>query len=113
MAMLLCAQALIPIQSHTRWAVADDGRVVELCTLHGTVLVDAATGQPLADPDQDDSRSPAMAFSLLMAEALVGHAIVQPVWLALRVAEIAPAVIGTPMWRMLRHTSIRAPPSLV
>jgi hypothetical protein len=113
MALLLFVQALIPIQSHTRWAVADDGRVLELCTLHGTVLVDADTGQPLAEQEQDQSRSPAMAFSQLLASAVSGHAAVQPAWLALVAIESPPAVIGVPTRRTLRLAHIRAPPALI
>lgn len=111
LSLLLFAQALIPIQSHTRWAVADDGRVVELCTLHGTVLVDADTGQPLAEQD-DEGRSPAMAFSQLLASAVSGHAVAQPAWLALVAIESPPAVIGIPTQRTLRLAHIRAPPAL-
>ena len=111
LASLLLAQALIPIQSHTRWAVADDGQVVEVCTLHGTVSVDPATGEPLAE--QDDDRTAAMAFSLLLAEALSGHIEIQPAWLALLSTPVPPAVIGMPTQRPLRHAHIRAPPSLV
>lgn len=109
-ALLLLVQAFVPIQSHTRWAVADDGKVVEVCTLHGSVSVDPATGEPLA---QDDDRTAAMAFSLLMAGALSGHIEIQPAWLALLSTPVPPAVIGMPTQRPLRHAHIRAPPSLV
>jgi hypothetical protein len=112
LALLLFAQALIPIQSHTRWALTDDGQVIELCTLHGTVAVDE-TGKLVSDSDQQDQdRSPAMAFSHLLASALTGQAVTQPTWLGLIVRETPPAVIGIPTQRSLRHTPIRAPPVL-
>jgi hypothetical protein len=114
MALLLFAQALIPIQSHTRWAVADDGQVVEICTLQGTVLMTLhADGQPAEPAAERSDRGPAMAFSLLLAEALSTHIDIQPAWLALAAVESSPAVIGTLTRRALRHAHIRAPPSLV
>lgn len=111
LALLLFAQALIPIQSHTRWALTDDGQVIELCTLHGTVVIDDRTGKLISD-QQEQGRSPAMAFSHLLASALIGQAVVQPVWLGLIVTETPPAVIGMPTRQLPRHARIRAPPVL-
>lgn len=110
MTMLMLAQALFPIQSHTRWALADDGQVIEICTLHGSVSVDPSSGEPT---QQDDDRTAAMSFSMLMAEALSGHFEVQPAWLALLSTPVAPAVIGKAAQSAPRHAPIRAPPSLV
>jgi len=111
LALLLFAQALIPIQSHTRWAVADDGRVVELCTLHGT-LARPADGD-LSPAGQDDGRSPAMAFSHLLASAITAQPVIQPAWLTLVSRESPPAAIVLPAQRPLRLAPIRAPPALV
>lgn len=111
MASLLLIQALIPIQSHTRWELADNGQVVEVCTMHPGASVNTAGSE--APAQQDDDRTAAMAFSLLLAEALSGHFDVQPAWLALLSTPVPPAVIGMPAQRPLRHARIRAPPSLV
>lgn len=115
LALMLVAQALFPIQSHTRWAVTEDGRVVELCTLQGTVVVTLTRdGElPAESPAQQDDRTAAMAFSQLLAEAHTGMAHVQPAWLTLQTVEPPPAVIGAPVQRALRQAPIRAPPSLV
>lgn len=106
LALLFVAQVVIPIQSHTRWAVDDNGHVVEICTLHGTVNTDPAS-------DESTSRSPAMAFSLLLAEALCAHIDIQPSWLALLFVPTSPAVLGRPTQRSVHHALIRGPPSLV
>jgi hypothetical protein len=119
-AIALIAQAMIPLQSHTRLAVDERGMVIEVCTLEGIVekTVSAADGTPeLTEHDTDfDSgadTTPAMLFSQLMAEALLALDAVQPAWLALQVSEQPPAVIGTVTGHPLRRASIRAPPSLV
>lgn len=109
--LMVFAQTLIPIQSHTRWAETDDGRLVEICTLHGLVTVDASTGA--LNADRLDTRTAAMDFSQLMTSAVSGTVSVQPAWLALVAVEHPPAVIGTPTQRPSRFTQIRAPPYLV
>ena len=111
LALLFVAQALIPIQSHTRWAVDGNGHAIEICTLHGTVSIDPANDGPVAG--QQDDRTAAMAFSLLLTGALAGHTELQPAWLALLSVPTPPAVIGMPTQRPLRFAHIRAPPSLV
>ena len=108
--LVLCVQTLIPIQSHTRWAQTPDGRLVEVCTLQGGVVVDAATGAPVAD--LLDTRTAAMDFSQLMTAAVSGTVSVQPAWLALVTVEHPPAVLGAPIQRSAQHTRIRAPPYL-
>lgn len=115
MSLLLLAQVLLPIQAHTRWAVNDQGQVIELCTLHGSVMMTLTRDgkpQPAAQPQQDD-RTAAMSFSLLLAGALSAVPEIQLAWLALSTVDTPPAVIGTPTQRPLRLASIRAPPSLV
>jgi len=118
--LVLIAQAMIPLQSHTRLAVDESGMVVEICTLDGVVekTVSTQSGIPTlidhpSDPDSDTDPTPAMTFSQLMAEALLALDAAQPSWLALQVSEPAPAVIGTLVRRPHRLASIRAPPSLV
>lgn len=112
--VLLLAQGLIPIQSHTRYAVSAAGVVVELCTLQGVrqVIVDPLTGDLQMLDDHQGERSAAVDFSLLMAEAVVAHAEVQAGWLALIAVEPPPTVIGIPTPRHSSFASIRAPPSI-
>lgn len=114
LAFVLLAHTFIPIQSHTRLVVDGDGIVVEMCTLQGTTLVELPIDGTQHAPSTDDSKlSPAMAFSQLAAEALLGTPDTQPAWLSLVTREPPPAVIGTPTRRPLRSFRIRAPPSLV
>ena len=115
LALVLLAQGLIPLQSHTRLAVDDAGIVVAVCTLEGVVeqaLLPELDPQPApAAPEFDPN--PAMLFSQLMAEAMLVLDAIPPTWLSLQVSEPPPLVIGTPAGRPQRLTSIRAPPSLV
>lgn len=66
----LLAQALIPVQAHSRWQQDADGRVVVICTLQGTrtLHLDPATGQP-QPADSHSGHSPAMAFAGVLAHA--------------------------------------------
>jgi hypothetical protein len=113
--VLFLAQALIPLQSHTRLEVNDQGIVVEVCTLDGvtSVVLHLNDQSPRQDGGDDEQRSPAMAFSQLMAEALLDLAAVQPTYISLAASIQPPAVIGTPSFSDSRLTSIRAPPSQV
>jgi len=115
LALVLLAQGLIPLQSHTRLAVNEAGIVVAVCTLEGVVeqKLQLDIDQQPTPVDPDSPPNPAMLFSQLMAEALLAVDAVQPLWLALQVSEPAPAVIGTLVRRPHRLASIRAPPSLV
>ena len=114
MSLMLLAQVLIPIQSHSRLGVDGDGMVVEICTLQGVqhLVMNPHTGE-LEPQVDEDARSAAMDFSLLMAEAVAAQADVQPAWLALLSDEPPPAVIGTPSPRSVSFSSIRAPPALI
>lgn len=119
-AITLIAQALIPLQSHTRLAVDERGMVIQICTLDAivekTVSIEDSISTLLdrnKDSDTDTDPTPAMLFSQLMAEALLTLDAVQPSWLTLQVSELPPAVLGTVIRRPQRLTSIRAPPSLV
>jgi len=113
MALLLLAQALFTLQSHTRLEVNDQGLVVQVCTLGGIVemQVDSIPGSP-APVDIDNESNPAMSFSQLMAEAMLALAAAQPAWLSLRASDQPPAIVGTPVRRPLRLSAIRAPPFL-
>ena len=119
-AVALIAQAMIPLQSHTRLAVDERGMVVEVCTLDGIVEKTVSTDDGIPtlidhdqDSDSDTDPTPAMLFSQLMAEALLALDAVQPAWLSLQVSEQPPAVLGIVIRRPHRLASIRAPPSLV
>lgn len=114
LSLLLLTQAMIPLQSHTRLAVDDQGMVVEICTLQG-VKQQSLRLHPGDAPDSEDTdsqASPAMAFSQLMAEALLALDMVQPAWLALQVSELPPPKTRSPHRRPHRLATIRAPPSL-
>jgi len=70
--LLLLLQGLFPAQMHSKLIKDDSGRLIEVCTLYGlkTIALDA-NGHPLDENDQSDTqRSPAMALSNLMAEAV-------------------------------------------
>lgn len=115
LACLVVAQALFPIQLHTRFVVDDAGEVVQICTLKGTktVVIDPASGQQqVVDQHHDDDRSPACAFSHLIAGALVTAAVVLPGWLDLAAVTPDPLPIKAPPAPSLRHAPIRAPPAL-
>lgn len=110
--ILLFAQTLIPLQSHTRLEVNDQGIVVEICTLNGvTSMVLHQNDEAPYQDGGDEPRSPAMAFSQLMAETLMDLASVQPAWTRLAATIHPPAVVGEPSLSNSRLTSIRAPPS--
>lgn len=115
LACLLVAQALFPIQLHTRFAIGGDGQVMQICTLQGvkTVQLDPVSGEEQVLAHSDDTRSPACAFSLLMAGAITGSAAVLPGWLMLATARVDPIPPKAPSAPVLRHTAIRAPPALV
>lgn len=113
LACLLVAQALFPIQLHTRFVLGGDGEVLQICTLQGvqTVRVDPVTGaeQVVADEDQ---RSPACVFSQLLAGAASGTPTASAAWLALAVDHKQPLPARIHAAPLLRHTPIRAPPAL-
>lgn len=114
LSLLLLAQAVIPLQSHTRLAVDDQGMVVEVCTLLGPEQ-QALSLRHAEAPDSDDTdsqASPAMAFSQLMAEALLALDMVQPSWLALQASEIPSPETRSPYRRPHRLATIRAPPGV-
>jgi len=115
LSLLLLAQGLVPLQSHTRLAVNEAGIVVAVCTLEGIVeqTLQLEIDQQPAPAAPDSAPNPAMLFSQIMAEAMLALDAEQPAWLALKVSEPPPAVVGTPVRRPHRLASIRAPPSLV
>jgi len=75
--LLLLLQGIFPVQLHSTLVKDDDGNLVQVCTLYGlkTIALDDA-GNPLdGESHDDDQRSPAIAFSELMAEAVSDVAI--------------------------------------
>jgi len=113
LAILLLAQAAMPIQAHSRWAVTDDGQVVELCTLQGTVPITVHLDGEQGNTTEHEQRSAAMLFSLLLGESFNTHAELQPAWIALYATSNPPIAIIPPAQLTLRLAFIRAPPSLV
>lgn len=106
---LLLLQALIPIQSHTRWIKTPEGRFVEMCTLQGLVLVDTGAGEQIDEEDQ--TRSPAMAFSNLLCSAVGTVADAAPAWVALVSTESPIYVpLAVPALFPVQQRPIRAPP---
>lgn len=115
LACLLVAQALFPIQAHTRFAVDAAGEVVQICTLQGAkaVVLDPVTGEQQPASHDDDGRSPACAFSLLLAAAVASAAASLPGWVGLTTVADTPILPRAPAAPILRHSLIRAPPALV
>lgn len=112
--LALVAQAMVPVQSHTRWQQHADGRWVELCTLQGTQLVRVdhdGDGQPSAEYDQ--AASPAMLFSGLLSHAMA--ATIPPACLQERrfLVPQAPCTIRPPRPPDLPDAPIRGPPALL
>ena len=70
--LLLLLQGIFPAQTHSKLVKNDSGQLVEVCTLYGLKTIELdANGHPLDEQSQtDDQRSPAMALSKLMAEAV-------------------------------------------
>ena len=114
-ACLLVAQALLPVQLHTRFMLDTEGDVVQICTLQGvkTVVVDPLTGDEQVLSHEDEGRSPACAFSQLLTEALASAAVILPGWLALATVAADPLPPRATSAPALRHSPIRAPPALV
>lgn len=108
MLLLVFAQSLLPIQSHTRWVQSADGRLIEMCTLQGIVVVDAADNGDLGDTAP--SRSAAMSFSDLLTSAATGVPEAQPAWVALIATEFPPQITSTPTRQGVQQRPIRAPP---
>ncbi|MCB1789825.1 MAG: hypothetical protein KDJ24_05970 [Gammaproteobacteria bacterium] len=109
MLFVLLVQMMIPIQSHSRLVQTPDGRVFEMCTLQGVVLVDA-DGQHVTD--EKPSRSAAMAFSDLLTAAAIDVAEPQPAWRTFVAGEFPPLLLQSPTQQSVQQRSIRAPPVL-
>jgi len=108
----LLAQLLLPVQAHTRWHVDDRGRLVELCTLQGvqSVLIDPDSGLP--QPVQPDPGfSPAMAFSALLAHAVVAGCAALPSQHVRCELPAAQRAVATPLPPDLSDAPIRGPPA--
>lgn len=109
MLFVLLVQMMIPIQSHSRLVQTPDGRVFEMCTLQGVVMVDA-DGQHVTD--EKPSRSAAMAFSDLLTAAAIDVAEPQPAWRTFVAGEFPPLLLQSPTRQSVQQRSIRAPPVL-